>query len=214
LSRENNFLKSAEDPAMMTLRMIERLWNGKSYLALYNLLIGARPERAFGFQTQLSSLAGVTALAIIRRDALNQSAAPFCTRLIHTLLNTQEADGGWGDLVTTTMCVRALACNQGAGVALERGLAHLAHLQKAQGIWPDGPMRRMPEDPKVSLFILYELGHLPAFRAAIRFDDARAWFERYMQVLSGECAGLWERAKLKCRQQVGAEKQRTLFAAA
>lgn len=199
---------------MMTLRMIERLWNGKSYAALYRLLIGARPERAFGFETQLSSLAAVTALAIVRLDELNQSAAPFCTRLIHALLSSQEADGGWGDLVTTTMCVRALACNQGAGVALERGLAHLANLQKAQGIWPDGPMRRMPEDPKVSLFILYELGHLPAFREAVRFDDARAWFERYMQVLSGECAGLWERAKLKCRSQVSAMKEMTLFAAA
>ena len=104
--------------------------------------------------------------------------------LVRVVVNAQDRDGGWGDLATTALCVRwhcFIRRSRGQGDAIEAGLAYLGIMQKDEGVWTSGPMRRMPADPAVSLFILYQLGDNPSFPCqAVRFSDATAWFTHSM----------------------------------
>src|SRR6266567_4250477 len=118
---------------MITTRQIERLWTAKSFKKLFSELMAARPESAFHFERELEKPTAVSALAMIRLDELSQSYLPLYGQFLRTVLAAQEADGGWGDLTATALCIRALLCGNGDGVAIERGLAYLANLQKPQG---------------------------------------------------------------------------------
>src|SRR5688572_3608149 len=67
------------------------------------------------FKTQDEALAAtlcrvvpISALAMIRLDELSQAHHPFYRRLLNVILTSQQSDGGWGDLLTTALCVRAL----------------------------------------------------------------------------------------------------------
>jgi hypothetical protein len=183
---------------MITTRQIERLWTAKSFKKLFSELIAARPESAFHFDQELAKPTAVAALAMIRLDELSQSYLPLYSQFLRTVLAAQEADGGWGDLATTALCIRALLCGNGEGLAIERGLTYLANLQKPQGIWPAVPIRRMTEDAAVSLFILHQLADQARFRSAVRFADAVTWFESLQQSLEPELHQFWERARLRC----------------
>lgn len=187
---------------MTTVRQIERYWNAKEYARLFRELIAARPEGRFRLEIEVRAPLAA-ALAVIRLDELTQSYVPLYTRLLRVLLMAQESDGGWGDPVTTAVCLRALLCGQGNGFAVERGLSYLANLQKDEGIWPNLPLRRMPADAHVSAFILCQLGDSPAFREAVRWADAVTWFERHADQLDEETHELWARASLRCRLHSG-----------
>jgi hypothetical protein len=196
---------------MITTRQIERLWTAKSFKKLFSELMGARPESAFHFDRELAKPTAVAALAMIRLDELSQSYLPLYSQFLRTVLAAQEADGGWGDLACTALCIRALLCSNGDGVAIQRGLAYLANLQKPQGIWPAVPIRRMAEDAAVSLFILHQLADQPRFSSAVRFADAVAWFESHQQTLEPELREFWESTSLRCGGYSRAASQ--LFAA-
>ena len=189
---------------MITVRQIERLWLANSSKKLYRELVGARPEALFRLDAELCRPAAVSALAMVRLEELSQSYVPFYGRLLRAVLAAQEADGGWGDPAATALCVRALLCGKGDGVAIERGLAYLANLQKPEGIWPAGPLRRMPEDPAVSLFILGQLGSQASFREAVRFGDALAWFKSHAGQLEEAWQGVWQRTSLRCAPRANA----------
>lgn len=178
---------------MLTVRQIEKLWQGKCYSQLCRELLSSRPEGEAVGVGQLTLPAATAALVVIRLDELSQAGVMLCGRLIRTLLRLQEADGGWGDAPTTALCVRALMCNRGDGLAIERGLAYLANLQKPDGLWPAVPIRRLPADPQVSVFVLFELADHAAFRSAVRFDAAMEWFEAHEAALENDepVARLW-----------------------
>ena len=184
---------------MMTVRQIERHWNARAYERLFRELVAMRPEAALRLGIDLSRPVCAAALAVIRLDELNQSNAKLYPTLIRTLIAAQERDGGWGDLVTTALCLRALLCGSGDGMAIERGLSYLAALQKPEGIWPAIPIRRITADPYVSDLILYQLADKPKFREAIRIDDAAQWFSNNPAVLDDETRQLWERTRLSRR---------------
>lgn len=184
---------------MMTVRQIERHWDAKTYDRLLGDLLTARPESGFRLGVDPTRPVLPAAMAVIRLDELNQSHAKIYPKLIKTILLGQEADGGWGDLVTTALCLRALFCGQGHGVAIERGLKYLADLQKSDGIWPNIPIRRMAADPYVSALILYELGDQKAFRSAVRVEDAVAWFSGHEGELDDATRELWHRARTRGR---------------
>lgn len=183
---------------MMTVRQIERLWSGKAYEKLFRELLSARPEASLRLEMELGRSTSTAALALIRLDELSQSFVPLYGRLLRTLLNDQQSDGGWGDPMTTALCLRALMCGQGNGLAIDRGLLYLSQMQKPQGIWPNAPIRRMPADPYVSAFILLQIGEHVAFRQAVRFFDALNWFEANEPALDPETRKLWDRASLRC----------------
>jgi hypothetical protein len=188
---------------MITVRQIERFWTGKAYERLFRELLSARPEASLRLEMELGRSIPAAALAMIRLEELSQSFVPLYGQLLRTVLNDQHADGGWGETMTTALCLRALMCDRGQGLAIERGLQYLANMQKAEGIWPNVPIRRMPADPFGSAFILLQLGDKEPFRQSVRFVEALGWFELNEGSLDAEARKLWDRAALRCGVKAG-----------
>jgi hypothetical protein len=140
-------------------------------------------------------------MAIIRLDELAQSHVLLYSKLLKIVLTAQESDGGWGDPLTTAIALRALFTSRGQGLAIQRGLAYLAQMQKPDGIWPAEPLRRLPADPLVSAYILLQLGSDPRFRMAVRFTDAMDWFEENEPTLDSQARRLWDHAVIRCQMQ-------------
>jgi hypothetical protein len=182
---------------MITVRQIERLWNEKSYRRLTAELLSTRSESTCRLDAELSNSLGAAALAMIRLDELEQSHHPLNRKLLNVILVAQEADGGWGDPLRSALCLRALLCSRGEGTVVERGLGYLATMQKAEGVWPKEPIRRMPADGLVSAFVMFELAAAPRFREVVRIDDAVGWFMRNEQSLDSDALRLWELASLR-----------------
>lgn len=184
---------------MMTVRQIERSWNAKDHAKLFRELVAARIESSFRLETEMARAPLAAAMALIRLEELSQSHVPLYVKLLKAILASQDADGGWGEPVATALCLRALSCGRGNGLAVERGMRYLANLQKDEGIWSNLPIRRMPADPHVSAFILYQLGDNPLFRESVRFRDAVVWFEGRDASLEEETFDLWDHARRRCR---------------
>ncbi|MDP9175119.1 MAG: hypothetical protein M3O30_14825 [Planctomycetota bacterium] len=182
---------------MLTVRHIERLWNARKYGELLNELISIRLEAVAQPDLSEKACIAAAALGVIRLDELNQGYVPACSKLIRAIIAGQERDGGWGNAMTTALCLAALTRQQGQGPAVDRGMTYLAQLQQADGIWPRIPMRRMPEDATASAFVLLQLGDNHQFRETIRYEAAMAWFRSHN--LEGEPAAqaLWNRARVR-----------------
>jgi hypothetical protein len=191
-----------EADAMITVRQIERAWSARTYEKLFRELAFGRAESVFRMDHDAARALPAAAMAVIRLDELSQSHVSLCGKLLRAVLAAQDADGGWGDAMITALCLRALSCSEGDGVAIQRGLAYLANLQKAEGIWPAVPLRRMPADALVSAFVLYELAGYERFRDAVRFEVAVHWFEQNEPKLDPRSADLWHRARHRCRSYV------------
>ena len=176
---------------MTTIRQLERLWQARQYDRMLRLFVEMRPEASVRLVTHLSHCIPTAAMAVLRLDELNQSHTAFSARMLRVVLAGQESDGGWGDPLTTAPCLRALLCSDGDGPAIDRALTYLANLQKADGLWPKEPFRRLPADPFVSAFILFHLADDSRFAAAVRLDDALRWFRNHQTELDIETARLW-----------------------
>lgn len=182
---------------MQTVRQIDRLWNARAYPRLAEELLRSRPEYSPRLAAELGRAVPVAALALIRLDELTQPHHPLNAKLIRMILSAQEGDGGWGDPLTTALCLRALLCCRGHGVCVDAGVNYLANLQKDCGLWPAAPIRRMPEDAFVSAFVLHQLvGHEP-FRQAINLDTALAWFVDHHDILDADTQRLYHRTHLR-----------------
>ena len=186
---------------MITVRHIERLFSHHQHPRLYRELIAGRPEASLGgVETVLARVVPIAALGMIRLDELSQSHTSMYRRLLNVVLTAQQPDGGWGDAMTTALAVRALLGDGGGhGAAPDRGLAHLAGLQKEDGLWPRETLRRMPGDAFASAFVLMQLGDRAAFRRAVRFGDAIAWFTANQRQLDDPTRRLWAHAAVRCR---------------
>jgi len=210
---------------MMTVRQIERLWTTRAYDRLLDELLANRPEGECRRKLPASRAMVAAAMGMIRLDELSQTDAPVFRVMLQTILAAQESDGGWGDLVTSAWCLRALSINQGRGTALDRGMDYLANLQRDEGLWPAIPIRRLPADPFVSAFILYQLGDIAQFRQRVKFTEAVDWFSARAAAKAGgpspsnaprkmlttladscvlfdeACRALWDRAVFRCRMR-------------
>src|ERR1700722_19269525 len=113
---------------MMTVRQIERYWGSRSYDRLFHDLLTARPEAALRLGVDTTRPVSAAALGVIRLDELSQSHAGICSTLLKSIIAAQDEDGGWGDLVTTCLCLRALLTGDGNGPAVQLGLQYLANL--------------------------------------------------------------------------------------
>jgi hypothetical protein len=184
---------------MITVKQIERAWNARQYERMYRDLIAFRPEATLHLQFESGWSAPAAAMAMIRMDELCQGHVPLFGKLLRTLIATQQADGGWGDVTTTAICLRALLCGNGHGESIDRGMAFLANLQKSNGLWPQLAHRRLPEDSQASAAVLLYLGQYPAFQSAVRFDEATAWFENNETFLDTSTREIWRRASRRCR---------------
>jgi hypothetical protein len=184
---------------MTTVRQLERLWNANLNLALARELLAGRPEASLLQSGRLDNPVLVAALVLIRLDELAQSHVPLYGRLLRLVLAAQEPDGGWADPLTSAVCLRALLAGRGAGAAVDAAFGYFANLQKPEGIWPGGPLRRLPADPFVSALILLQVGSDPRFQAAVRFDDAIKWFRSNEQSADAPTRRLWDQARLRCQ---------------
>lgn len=182
---------------MITVRFIQRLWDGRNYQRLIRELLAARIEGSPRVASALSGSTAAAALGLIRLDELNQAHTPVAQKMLRCIIASQGNDGGWNDPLICALCLRALLTARGQGLAIERGLASLASLQRDDGIWPAEPIRRMPGDALVSTFILMQLGSHAPFPSAVRLDDALAWFDAHADELDGEIIKLWHHAKLR-----------------
>jgi hypothetical protein len=188
---------------MTTVRQIQRLWAGKAFDKLLQLLLLPRAEGSERLLTELTGRVAAAALVVIRLDEMSQSFAPLYSEAVRAVLTGQLPDGGWGDPMLTALCVRALMCGRGHGQAIDRGLQYLGTLQKDEGLWPNPPVRRLPSDPFVSAFVLMQLGNVEPFRDAVRLADAVEWFDRNDLALVGETRRLWSHAAHRCRTPTG-----------
>lgn len=182
---------------MLTVRHMERFWNARKYAEVLDELIGPRIEALAAGELSHNPSLAAAALGLIRLNELHQSHAAVCPKLVRAIIAVQEADGGWGDVAITALCLRALALEDGHGQAIDRGMAYLAALQQPDGIWPKIPIRRMSADPLLSAFVLLQLGDDEKFRAAVNLEAARAWFERHRASLDSSARILWAHARLR-----------------
>src|SRR5450432_3326604 len=109
--------------AMMTVRHIEKLWNAKAYQRLLREMLAGRPEASLRVEAELadSGVLPAAAMALLRLDELAQSHVPLYSKLLKIILAAQEGDGGWGDPMSTALCLRALLGSRGQGVAIQHG---------------------------------------------------------------------------------------------
>jgi hypothetical protein len=190
---------------MITVRQLERLWQEKAFARMSALLLEMRPETSLRLAQELARSTPVAALAIIRLDELSQSYTPFCGRMLRTILAAQEADGGWGDGLTTALCIRALSCSGGDGQAITRGLEYLANLQREDGSWPRVPIRRLPGDAFTTAVVLFYLSNNPNFRETVHFGEAVAWLSEQEHGHDIETTRLCRRLHLRMPQRASAE---------
>ena len=182
---------------MLTVRYIEKLWEGRKYGRLLNELIEPRVEALAAGELTETPAAAAAAMALVRLDEMLQPHAPICAKMIRTLLALQDSDGVWGDAATTALCVRALSLQNGQGLAIDRGIEYLAALQQPTGIWPKIPIRRMPEDALVSAFVMLQLVDNPRFQETVRFDAAVQWFGGRRGFLDENARVIWDHARLR-----------------
>jgi hypothetical protein len=183
---------------MVTVKLMERLWASKAYGRVVREMLAGRPEASLKLEMELGWAAPAAALMLIRLDELSQQSARLYSTLVRVVLSEQQSDGGWGDLFSTAVCLRALLAGQGQGQAIDGGMAYLSALQKDDGAWPSAPLRRMPADAFVTAFILLQLGEHAAFRAAVNFDAAVDWLEENPEALDAASRPLWQLVRLRC----------------
>src|SRR4051812_10846813 len=103
---------------MITIRQIERLFDAQQYRRLTAELLATRAEALAELQMALARAVPVAALGIIRMDELSQAHHGLYRRLLNVVLTAQDKDGGWGEPLTTALCLRALLCGNGNGPAV------------------------------------------------------------------------------------------------
>jgi hypothetical protein len=184
---------------MLTVNHMERLWDARKYDRLLAELISPRIEAPAAAELKALACPASAAFALIRLEELNKSHAPLAGKLIRAILAAQECDGGWGDVMTTALCLRALALSNGHGEAINRGMARLANLQQDGGIWPNTPIRRMPADAMATAMVILQLGDNQAFRNSVRFDEAVRWFEEHPFEVEPAAKKLWSYARLRSK---------------
>jgi hypothetical protein len=189
---------------MITIRQLERLWMMQQFDRMVRLFLEMRTESSVRLVCELSRAVPAAALAVVRLDELSQAHTPFAQKMIRTIIASQEADGGWGDPLTTALCLKALLTSKGDGLAIQRAIDHLASLRRPEGLWPRVPLRRMPADPFVTAFILFHLADEERFAQAIAIDETIMWFEANAESLDVETGRLWRAISLRRRARAEA----------
>src|SRR5688500_14965519 len=184
---------------MMTVRMIERTYGTRDFSRLLHDLTSHRADALIRWDAQAARPTLAAAMGAIRIDELSQAHHPFCGKLLQIILSAQEADGGWGDPLSSALCLRALLASKGNGVALERGLSYLAALQQEDGAFPAGPFRRMPADAHVTAAVMYLLAEFPLAWEVVRMSSAADWLDTHIQTMDDATRVLWRHASLRCR---------------
>ncbi len=184
---------------MITWKQIERQWQAGDYGKLLGELTTGRPEASPRMQLSLGRALPAAAMAVIRMDELSQNYLTIFAKMTRTVLVAQDSDGGWGDVMTTALCLRSLLVSNGHGVAVEQesDTWRTCKRTKASGRrFRYAGWNRMHIRRRLSCSTL---GMSEMFRSNIDFDAAVAWFKQHASELDGDTHKLWQRAMLKCQ---------------
>lgn len=176
---------------MFIARHLERDFRTGDFHHIVISCLEMRPEASVRLVAAIATPVGAAAMAIIRLDELSQNHHPLTARMIRALIATQDADGGWGDVLLTALCVRALSCSHGQGPALDRGIAYLAQLQRTDGAWPSIPLRRMPGDLFVTALVVQQLSEHIRFASAVNLQGALDYLDQRQSEMDLETERLW-----------------------
>ena len=185
---------------MLTVRQIERLYVARDFSRLLHDLTSHRADALIRWDARANRGTLAAAMAAIRLDELSQAHHAFCGKMIHAVLASQEADGGWGDPLSTALCLRALLASKGNGSSIDRGMAYLVAVQQDGGSFPAGPFRRMPADGHVTAAVLYLLGEFETFASAVGASDAADWIDHNLSTLDDPTRILWRHGSVRCRR--------------
>ena len=188
---------------MITLRQIERLWNAREYNRLTRELLAFRVEDSARLRASLDGATAAAALGLIRLEELNQAYATIALKFVRCIIASQDSQGGWDSPALTSLCIRALLTSSGHGLVIDRGIAHLAELQKSDGSWPREAIRRLAPDSFTTAFVLFSLGSSTLFRNAVRIEQAVTSFagERGME-MDAITRRLWSHAVTRANVRV------------
>ncbi|QOV91084.1 hypothetical protein [Humisphaera borealis] len=185
---------------MLTVRQIERLYVARDFSRLLHDLTSHRADALIRWDKQANRSVLAAAMSAIRLDELSQAHHAFCGTMVRAVLAAQEADGGWGDPLSTALCLRALLASKGNGASIDRGMAYLAAVQQDAGSFPAGPFRRMPADGHVTTSVLYLLGEFETFAAAVDGLGAADWIEHNLATLDDPTRVLWRHGSVRSRR--------------
>ena len=189
---------------MITVRQIERRHRARQYTKLLRELTAARPEASERFGTELTGAVAASAMAMVRLDELGQARTDLYAGLARDVAFTRESDGGWGDPATTALCLRALHATGRHVEEVFYGLKYLALLQRDDGTWPAGPLKRLPADAWTTAFVLMHLHADAQLRSAadlagVDLDGPAAWLDAHPKRLDADAKRLWARVSARCR---------------
>ena len=189
---------------MTTVRQIERRYRARQYTRLLKDLTAARPEASGRFGTEVGGAVAASAMAMVRLDELGQARTDLYATLARDVAFTRESDGGWGDPATTALCLRALHATGRHAEEVFHGLKYLANLQRDDGTWPAGPLKRLPADGWTTAFVLLHLhadGQLRAAADLAGVDLAKPaeWLDAHPKRLDDDARRLWSRVSARCR---------------
>jgi len=188
---------------------MERLWNARSFEKLLRDMLANRVDAMFALEAEMNIAPAAVAAAIVRMDELGQAHLPLASTFIKFLITVQQEDGGWGDVATTALCIKALMTGGGQGSSVDRGLAFLKNLQKSDGLWPRIPIRRADGDPAATAFVLQQLGNDERFHTTVDVAMATRWHEVNRTTLEPITQRAWERAMMRCRSVSRTSRLRT-----
>ena len=158
---------------MTTVKQMDGMWTDGQGKKLFAELSKFRPDVPEFLTAELGGSAVATAaLSMIRLQELSQTRTSLYRALLARLTVTQEADGGWGDALATTLATRALLNEPEGRSAGMKAVILLGNLQKEDGSFPRETIRRLSGDALATAFILAHLSRISDVANRFRLEAA------------------------------------------
>ena len=195
---------------MLSIHMIERLFDGGSFDRLLNAVAANGLELPLPLRVRLSQApAGAVALGLRRVVELTYGPTALSGRMTRFLLDVQHADGSFGDDPAITAAAAAalgrLLAEQPPAPALavaqarQTALAALAAMQADDGLFDVGIERSLEDRALTAAFVLLLLGGDETFHQAVRSAELCRWFEQRHGRLDRLTERLWRMSRAETR---------------